>query len=67
MIEELKKIKAERHISTYNLALDIGVSYSVLYKYLNNMKITDRMKYKIENFIKIQKGEKPIITKVNNK
>ena len=51
MIKELKQIIKREKQSVYSLAIDIGVSYFVLYKALHKQKISDKMKKKIEGFI----------------
>lgn len=47
-ITALQQIKADKKISMYDLALDVGVSYTVIRKFLNGQtNIT------CDNFIKI--------------
>ena len=38
MIKQLKRYKKQNRIGYYNMALDCGVSYYTLYRYMNGAK-----------------------------
>ena len=60
MCGKLMKIKEEKKLSFYNLALDIGVSESVIRRFLANGTIQEYSRDKIYTFIKnndVQKCE----------
>lgn len=47
------KYKNKLNCDLYSLALDIGVSQSTLYNYLNDYKkVSQKLKEKIENYLK---------------
>jgi len=53
MSDLLNKYLDKYHVSLYDLSLDIGCSESSLYSYKTNYnKVSNRMKERIENYLK---------------
>lgn len=52
MRERIREIRSDRNISLYELSLEIGISYSALYNFMNpSWSISDKTQVKISAFL----------------